>query len=298
LFWTLPSQPSVPLLRALVAFQTIWDFLDSVTERWPDDGGRDARQLHLALADAVSPATPLSDYYRYHGGNGDGGYLSTLVSTCRTCCLRLPGFGLVAASTREAAGNSVIQALNHEPDATKRETGLKAHAFGGNARESRVAGMTWFEVTAASSASLVPHALLSLAAEPVISASEVRSVTDAYSPWVGLTTAMLDSLVDLRDDVGTFAHSYVAHYGDLSMAERHLRRAIRCARENTRALPYGHRHEVVVGSMIAMYLTRSSASEPDIAPIVNQLIRTSGPVVQLLVPLVRAWRLVYHRNDS
>ena len=33
LFWTLTSKPNKKLLRLLVTYQTIWDFLDNLSER-------------------------------------------------------------------------------------------------------------------------------------------------------------------------------------------------------------------------------------------------------------------------
>ena len=48
-------------LRFLVAYQIIWDFLDSVHERAP--GQANGRQLHLALIDALAPTRPVGDYY-------------------------------------------------------------------------------------------------------------------------------------------------------------------------------------------------------------------------------------------
>src|SRR6267142_2766259 len=82
LFWILPRRRDLNLLRLLVAYQVVWDFLDSVNEHAARAGTANGRQLHKALIEAVDPAAPISDYYRYHPWREDGGYLRTLVETC------------------------------------------------------------------------------------------------------------------------------------------------------------------------------------------------------------------------
>ncbi len=66
LFWILPPRRNLNLLRLLVAYQIIWDFLDSVSERGACEGTANGRQLHKALVEALDPASPISDYYRFH----------------------------------------------------------------------------------------------------------------------------------------------------------------------------------------------------------------------------------------
>ncbi|MCL2770567.1 MAG: DUF2600 family protein, partial [Solirubrobacterales bacterium] len=67
LFWTLPDRRSAELLRALVAWEVLTDYLDCVNERGAALGTANGRQLHLALAEALQPwGGHLSDYYRHH----------------------------------------------------------------------------------------------------------------------------------------------------------------------------------------------------------------------------------------
>ena len=77
------------LLRLLVAYEIMWDFLDSVNERGAARGQPNGKQLHLALVDGLDPDRPVSDYYRHHPWHDDGGYLNTLVQTCRETCVLL-----------------------------------------------------------------------------------------------------------------------------------------------------------------------------------------------------------------
>src|ERR1700722_431100 len=78
LFWILPRRRDPELLRLLGAYQTIWDFLDTVNEHGSGAGTDNGLQLHTALVEALDPALPISDYYRYHPWREDGGYLRRL----------------------------------------------------------------------------------------------------------------------------------------------------------------------------------------------------------------------------
>ena len=93
LFSTSRALATRALLRLLVAYQIIWDYLDSVNERGAAAGQTNGRQLHLALVDALDPARPISDYYSYHPWQDDGGYLRRagriLVGELSRSCLRI-----------------------------------------------------------------------------------------------------------------------------------------------------------------------------------------------------------------
>src|SRR5215471_14513016 len=64
LLWTIPTRRCPGLLRLLVAYEIMGDFLDSMVERGIVTGMVDGRQLHVALVDAIDVRRPISDYYR------------------------------------------------------------------------------------------------------------------------------------------------------------------------------------------------------------------------------------------
>ena len=106
----------------------MWDFLDSVSERGACAGQTNGRQMHRALAEALDPEAPMSDYYRYHPWKDDGGYLRALVETCRRMCAGLPGYRQVRPLMLEGVGDCAIQSLNHEPEPSRRDVALKEWA--------------------------------------------------------------------------------------------------------------------------------------------------------------------------
>jgi tetraprenyl-beta-curcumene synthase len=293
LFWTLPRQRNRHLLRLLVAYQTMWDYLDDASECGASAGEANGLQLHAALAAAFEPDMPTPDHYRLHPWQDDGGYLDTLVRVCREQCAHLPSFESIRAGIREATCRCEVQALNHNPRPKDRELALQAWAE----RECEDREAPWFELTAAASASVTPHVLLALAAEALPDEHELTRVADAYY-WVSLSIAMLDSYADLVDDQRRGDHSYISHYPRPDLAARRLVQIVDQTTRSVGALENGHRHTVIAGCIVAMYLSKRGAGRGREgtgkgAGVTSQLARAGGSLTTLLLPILRLWRAIY-----
>ncbi len=294
LFCILPKCRESQLLTLLVAYQTLWDYLDNVSERGASADSNNGYQLHRALTEALDPDVPISDYYRYHPWNDDGGYLHKLVSTCQRCCLALPAYAQVRPLVLAGVRGCAIQAINHLPDRRQRERELKAWA-----EQQRPAHqqLRWFELTAAASAFL-PHALLALATEPLSDTACAMQTQEAYFPWMALAIAMLDSYVDAAQDTANGSHSYIAYYpGRHTMCER-LREILTLTVRATARLPNGPRHVLIAAGMIAMYLSTCVDSEPEAIAINRQIAIGGGSFTRLLLPAAGLWRALERRYAS
>jgi cytochrome P450 len=287
LFWILPGHRDRHLLRLLVAYQTIWDFLDNVSERDTDEAN--GRQLHLALVEALDPEAPISDYYKHHPWKDDGGYLRALVEACRESCEALPSYTLVRPHVLEGVRRCSVQSLNHSSTPGRRDAALKTWA------KSEFPGehtMRWFELTAAASA-FTPHALFALAAEPRCEHRDIAHAYAAYFPWISLAIAMLDSYVDQLDDAACGNHSYIAHYDNDDLAMRRLGEIVDRTLRGANGLRNGHRHAVIAGCMVAMYLSKARADSPEMRARTKALANAGGSLTRALLPLLRMWRAVY-----
>lgn len=294
LFWTLTRQRDLSLLRLLVAHEVIWDFLDNASERGAHIGQHNGRQLHLAIVESLDPTRPISDYYRYHPWQDDGGYLRALVQACRIGVERLPSYRVVRATAIREARRAAVQRINHETEPLRRNRELQAWAQREYPGRQLV---RWFELSAAASASLVVHALLALAATPCASAREVADTYAVYFPWVSLAVVMLDSYADQLDDVANGAHSYFAYYATNDQAVERLRETIVQSAHGALRLPNGERHAVVVACMIALYLSKDAARSPELEATTRHLVRAGGSLTRLLLPILRAWR-IRHRQRA
>jgi tetraprenyl-beta-curcumene synthase len=297
LFATLPGRRSRELVRLLVAYELIWDFLDNLNERAAAVGTVNGRQLHLAIREAIDLGAPISDYYRHHPWRRDGGYLRALVERCREACRTLPSYALVHDLVVHEARRAQVLALNHAPNPSERDAELRRWVAG-EYTEPETRQDNWWELSGAASAPLTIHALLALASEPHCSQSEVARVYAAYCPWLSATTTMLDSYVDQCEDADNGDHSYVAHYPDPESAVRSIRMLIQTSVAEARALRHGCRHAVVAASMIAMYLSKDSARTPQLRAGTSAFIRAGGSLTRLLLPILRLWRIAYAQRSA
>jgi tetraprenyl-beta-curcumene synthase len=295
LFSILPRRRNYSYLQFLAAYQIIWDYLDSVSERAAAAGIQNGRQLHLALLDAVDPDSPRRDYYRFSPWREDGGYLQALVDTCRECCRRLPSFDRVQALVLRDAMRAQVLALNHEPDPALRDVALRAWTVAEfpAGQEAR-----WYELSGAASAGLAAFALLALACEPCCSDEAIARTHAAYFPWVSAVACMLDSFADQAEDQANGDHSYIAHYPTPEIAVTQTCRLVcRCMHELS-GLANSEAHLLISSCMVALYLSKDSAPEDSARRWSRELAKAGGPLTRALVPVLRLWRAAYSLRSS
>lgn len=293
LFSILPAARNLPLLRLLVAYQIMWDFLDSVHERAaePNNGV----QLHTALVDAIDPTRAPRDYYLLHPWKQDGGYLSELVRVCRENCQRLPGFHAVAPLIATEAARAEVLALNHEPDPLARDALLRAWAR----REfAEVTEVSWWELSGAASAGLTIFALLALAADGNTPAQLLTRTRAVYSPWATAAATMLDSYVDRVEDEINGDHSYVAHYPTQERAVERIGQLIQRTIHASQQLPNSEGHTLITACMVAMYLTKDAARAPSTRELTTRIARSGGSLTLGLMPILRLWRIAYAQRGT
>jgi cytochrome P450 len=285
LFSILPKHRDKRLLSLLIAYQVMWDFLDSVSERGAGVGNANGRQLHRALIEALDPDMPMSDYYRYHPWKDDGGYLYALVETCRRMCAALPSYQRVRHSMLAGVEGCAMQYLNHEPEPHRREIALREWATR-DADDKH--GLDWFEITAAAGA-FMPHVLLALATEPSCEQHDLAAVQSVYFPWVALAITMLDSYVDRSRDADNDSHSYLSHYVNERVALERLAAIIHRMVTHAARLPNGRRHMVLTKGIVAMYLSTLGVESRERSGV-RMLVRAGGSLTRLLLVIACAWR--------
>jgi tetraprenyl-beta-curcumene synthase len=295
LFSILPHTRHMPLLRLLVAYQVMWDYLDSVNERGSDAGPANGLQLHTALIDALDPTRTPGDYYRHHPWTNDGGYLRSLVDACRAECRHLPGFAHVQPLLIREATRARVLALNHHNDASTRDRLLRSWA---NSEFSDAGCAAWWELAAAASAGLTIFALLALAAEKKPCFGLIAKTRALYFPWVATTATMLDSYADQFDDVAGGEHSYIAHYATPTQATRRIGELVARCLSQARQLPNCEAHRLIISCMTAMYLSKDSSRIPELQASSRRIAEAGGTLTRALVPILRLWRIAYAQTAT
>jgi tetraprenyl-beta-curcumene synthase len=252
-----PAEERERVLCAVVAFQAVYDFADTLVEQPGRDAAARGRRLHGALLRALAPGSGHEDYLACELHRDDGGYVRALVDGCRQQLRKLPSYELATAAALRAAARMVsYQCLIHD------ERGAAAPELARWARSIAPTGapLRWWETAAAGASSLGVFALIAAAARANVDARELALTERAYFPWVGALHVMLDSLADRAADELSGHHSLVGHYASTEEAADRLGAIATRSLSATASLAAGRRHELILAAMASFYLSSPGAA--------------------------------------
>jgi tetraprenyl-beta-curcumene synthase len=283
-----PRCSRIAVVRALVAFQSAYNYLDLLAEQPRPEAIVGGRRLHEALLHALDPAGGHSDYYAHYPQREDNGYLDELIDTCRAALATLPSYATVATATRRAAERIVeFQSLNLS------ESQGEDDAFARWARTQTPSGteLEWWEAAAAAGSSLGIYALIAAAADPIVDPGELEKIEHAYFPWIGALHSLLDHLVDKSEDATIGQRNLIDYYSSTQEAADRMQALAVRATSAARALPRGHRHAIILAGMTAFYLSAPEASAPGALPIARNVRATIGGLATPALLVFKARRL-------
>jgi tetraprenyl-beta-curcumene synthase len=291
LFATLaPAAGREATIRALIAFQTAYNYLDTLSEQPSESPAANADQLHQALLIALAPGASHADYYAQNPERADGGFLTALVDGCRDGFASLPSHAALAPATREAAARIVdFQALN----LTREQGGHEAlRRWAGGITPQR-SGLRWWETAAAAGSSLSVHALIAAAARPYVGPLDAREIDAAYFPYVGGLHSLLDSLVDTAEDHELGQPSLLGYYDSSSEAALRLGMLASRARAAVGRLQSPDAHRVILTAMCSYYLSAPQCDGRAEGLVAERLGAALGLPLSVATGLFRARRLAH-----
>ncbi|MHB8242930.1 MAG: DUF2600 family protein [Solirubrobacteraceae bacterium] len=253
-----PSQRAT-VVRAQVAFQSVYDYVDTLSEQPNPQPVANSRRLHQALLVALDPDASHGAYYSGQTDHNDGGFLEEIVDACRGALAELPSYGVVSGPARRVTERIVAyQSLNlSEPHGGHRYL----------ARWARKAtppgtGLRWWETAASAGSSLGLFALMSAAGVADLTATQAFAIETAYWPWIGALHSLLDSLVDGPEDAAVGQHNLLDYYDSPEEASERLQMLAGKAIRATDSLPDAREHALILAGMASYYLTSPQLSSP------------------------------------
>jgi tetraprenyl-beta-curcumene synthase len=282
-----PRAHRARVVRAVVAFQATYDYIDTLAEQPSRDPVANGQQLHLALLTALEPGSEHHDYYMHSDGSQDNGYIRNLIDTCRSAFGALPSYTSVADGALRAARRMIAyQSLIHDPK-DRSQTALALWACG----ETPIGtGLRWWETAAGAASSLGVFALIAAAGSPLLSAGETIALERAYFPWIGALHVLLDSLIDRSADLETGHHSLVDHYASIDEAANRLSTIAGHAVHATEMLSDSLQHSMILAAMISFYLSAPYASVSEWRPVSRQVLEAMGSLATPTMLVLRARR--------
>ncbi len=273
------------VIRALVAFQAIYNYADLLAEQPSSDPVGGARRVHQALLAALDPSgKSFAHDVQRTDARVDGDFLAELIAACETASWRLPSYGSAAAALYRAAERIVdFQSLSL---GRGRELESWAESQGPTS-----AGFAWWEVAAAAGSSLSVHALLAAAASPELTAQEIATIEAVYFPCIGALHSLLDSLVDEQEDAATGQLRLLDCYPSRRQATAGMQQLTMRAVQATHELPSGANHFLLVTAMACSYLAAPEASSSSVDQVAGQVRASLGPLARPMLLVFKLHRL-------
>lgn len=290
-----PAEHRAAVLRATVAFQSLYNHLDMLGEQPQRDAIATSRVLHSALVEALRPhgEDDLPGLAELAGD--DGGHLLPMVEETRRAVRELPCYRVVeVAALRAARRVATFQTFNCG-ELQGDHASLSRWAQG---ETSRDAGLLWWETAGSGGSSLGVHVMLAAAASPEVfkaatdaeAAEIVEAIESAYFPWIGALHSMLDQVIDIEEDDRTGQANLARYYGSTAEAAERMRLLARRSIEQAETLSrrgHGVKHELIVIAMSCLYLSASREDE------VSHAVRSAvlGELGPLSRPAIAIFRL-------
>ncbi|MDK2991914.1 MAG: tetraprenyl-beta-curcumene synthase [Clostridiales bacterium] len=276
------------MIKFIVAYQTISDYLDNLCDRSGIFDETAFRNLHMAMTDALLADERYSDYYRYYPYSQDGGYLRYLVKECKSIVNLIPAYEVIKDKILYLAGiYSDLQVYKHLAHDIREDKLIKWSAMHIG---SSYPNLNWWEFAAASGSTLGIFVLVACAFDTNLRAETAQGIYDAYFPWICGLHILLDYYIDLYDDAENGDLNFVSYYNDNQDCEKHLKRFYTASLNAVAHLKETSFHRMVVDGLLAMYLSDPKASAYDHLKYTQEIINTSENYARLLYRICKLIR--------
>lgn len=267
-----PATSRQSTITALVTYQAAYDYADTVAELPATDSIANGLSLHQPLIAAFAPGLNHPDYYAHSHLKNDGGYLEALTDACHAAFRRLPRHCLAKEAVKRASRRIVTyQSLHHgDPRATEQ---LARWAERQTVKDSR---LSWWETAAACASSLTALALISAAANPNLTMTDIGALEDAYHPWIGALHTLLDSLIDWSEDERSGQPSLLGSYASSDELAERMRLLAARSRVAAATLAQSRLHLALLAGMVSVYLISPEASTDRTAAVAGAVLQATG----------------------
>jgi tetraprenyl-beta-curcumene synthase len=261
------------LLKLIIAYQTLCDYLDNLCDRANCLDGVAFRELHDSLLDALTPGVEVHNYYRSYPYQDDGGYIAKLVEECRQCIEEMPSYMEVYPDLIQLAQIYIDLQVKKHIDWELREKTLIDWA------KSHVSGhpdILWNEFAAASGSTLALFALFGLATQRNISRTDSQIMVQTYFPWICGLHILLDYFIDQDEDRAGGDLNFTFYYSDQKEMMDRLKIFIRQAHSRASQLPHPDFEKTVIEGLLAMYFSDKKVKRQGLDKMARELINESG----------------------
>ena len=272
-FFQLYGSHKKDILPALVALQTISDYLDNLCDRTDIFSMQAFKTLHLSMEKAICADKSCHNSYLFYPFQNDGGYLEYLEKRCSSCLSALPSYKLVQNDIlRLVKLYSQLQVAKH---IAPREREPMLYSWFLLHRRS-LPELYWWEFAAATGSTLGIFILMAAARNPKLTEQEVQSLLKAYFPWICGLHILLDYLIDQEEDYREGDLNFTTYYSDNKMTKKRLLFFLTRSLEAVKSLPHPSFHRAAIKGMLALYLSDPKVKEQGMEGLAFSLLKSAG----------------------
>lgn len=284
---TAPSRYRARTVEAVVAMQVMFDYLDALTEQPAADPIRHGLQVSKAFTDAVTVRNePAQDYYSYHSGQGDSGYLAALAVVVRSALMGLPAVGAIEDIIGVCASRCAEAQVRVHAVPVSGVAQLERWAIDG----ARGTELDWRGfLFGAMGSVLAANALIVAAADERTTRLQARELYCTYLAICVLTTA-LDHLVDHERDALAGEPSYLELYDSRQELARHVATVVGQVIDRAHRIPNGPHHLMILSGVVAYYTSDPVAMGEFARPVTEHARNELRPLITPTLMTLHAWR--------
>jgi tetraprenyl-beta-curcumene synthase len=276
-------------VRAIVALEVLFDYLDGRTELPTGDPLAEGERLFTPFTQAVRPHTEgesATVSVPADSEQTDERYIHSLSARVRESLLTLPAAAAVGPVAYAAAWRCAQAQIRIHAAGSLGEEALEQWA-----REQALgSGLEWREYLAGGASSvLAVHALIAIAGREGTTRADAERIDAAYLAIAGVIT-MLDSLVDHSADSARGESGFIQLFDTREELAERLCELTREALMRIRLAPHSAHHIMTFAGVVAYYTSHPGAQERHARPIVAIVRRELAPTIWPTLAVMRMWR--------
>lgn len=274
IYGLLAKNYSDELIRFIVAYQTISDYLDNLCDRSTSLDPEDFRALHESMFHALTPGAECVNYYRYRQDQEDGGYLRQLVKTCQDVLEKIPAYPKISSALYELATYYCELQVHKHVQVEERVPRLKAWF---ELHQDNLPEMSWYEFSACAGSTLGIFCLIAYASDENCTEDLIKQIKNAYFPWLQGLHILLDYLIDQEEDRLGGDLNFCFYYKNRNEMTKRFTHFVKKAKESVAQLPHTNFHQMINQALIGIYLADEKVrSQKEVQEMSKHLIRLGG----------------------
>jgi tetraprenyl-beta-curcumene synthase len=264
------------VIRFIVAYQTISDYLDNLCDRSTSLDPDDFASLHKAMEDALTVGNEKREYYEFRSEREDGEYLADLAATCREVLENCQHYLLIKNDMLELCGFYCDLQIHKHVVPSERVSRLKKWF---EQHKTIIPEMEWFEFSASAGSTLGIFCLVSYAFRSDFEGKHAESIRKGYFPYIQGLHILLDYFVDQDEDLLEGDLNFCFYYKNDEHLSHRLKHFMLEADRNTSFLPHKQFHQLINRGLLAIYLSDEKVRKQDnIRKLAKEIIKAGGPI--------------------